>query len=260
MVGENQNITHSTLGVETTPWSLPPFIAELMVVNLETSRFRMGQGYYSGGSDHYIFDDSTVQVPFASLTQWPDRFYHSSEDTVDKSDVASFRWIGEAVIKTIYELNFGIPEETFRKVKALLISNYMIDVKNVSLADNWLSYRLYKSFELLSEFGDAKSEMQFLSSKFDKAKLPQKRHVKNFLGPLGDTWEIEADEDWQRQATKRIPSFGDFLYELLNFLEVGYSIEDATALSLAEFGVEDGLESEVDYYIRRLKGQGLINL
>lgn len=260
MVGENQDITHSTLGVETTPWSLPSFIAELVLANLETSRFRMKQGYYSGGSDHYIFDDSTVQVPFASLTQWPDRFYHSSEDTVDKSDVASFRWIGEAVIKTIYELNFGIPEEAFRKVKALLISNYMIDVKNVPLVDNWLTYRLCKSFELLSEFGDAKSEMQFLSSKFDKAKLPQKRHVKNFLGPLGDAWESEADEDWQRQVSRRISSFSDFLYELLNFLEVGYSVEDATTIARAEFGIKGDLESEVHYYIRRLKEQGLINL
>jgi len=150
-------------------------IAELVAVNLETSRFRMQQGYYTGGSDHYIFDDSTVQVPFASLTQWPDRFYHSSEDTVDKSHVASFSWIGEAILKTIYELNFGMPEETFRKVKALLISNYMRDIKNVPLVDNWLSYRLYKSFELLSEFGNTKSEMQFLSSKFDKAKFPQRK-------------------------------------------------------------------------------------
>ena len=260
MVGENQDITHSTLGVETTPWSLPSFIAELVAVNLETSRFRMQQGYYTGGSDHYIFDDSTVQVPFASLTQWPDRFYHSSEDTVDKSHVASFSWIGEAILKTIYELNFGMPEETFRKVKALLISNYMRDIKNVPLVDNWLSYRLYKSFELLSEFGNTKSEMQFLSSKFDKAKFPQRKNVKNFLGPLGDAWEKETDEDWQRQITRRIPSFGDFLYELLNFLEVGYSIEDSMTIARAEFGIKGNLESEVDYYIRRLKDQGLINL
>jgi len=115
-------------------------------------------------------------------------------------------------------------------------------------------------FEFLSEFGDAKSEMQFLSSKFDKAKLPQKRHVKKFLGPLGDAWESEADEDWQRQVSRRISSFSDLLYELLNFLEVGYSIEDATALSRAEFGIEDDLENEVNYYIGRLKEQVLINL
>jgi len=70
----------------------------------------------------------------------------------------------------------------------------------------------------------------------------------------------ETDEDWQRQITRRIPSFGDFLYELLNFLEVGYSVEDATIIAKAEFGIKDDLVSEVDYYIRRLKDQGLINL
>jgi len=63
MVGSRIRISLIQLWCRTTPWSLPSFIAELVAVNLETSRFRMQQGYYTGGSDHYIFDDSTVQVP-----------------------------------------------------------------------------------------------------------------------------------------------------------------------------------------------------
>ncbi len=259
MVGENQTLTHSTLDVVTTPWSLPSFIAELVSANLETLRFRMQQGHYTGGSDHYIFDDSTVMIPFVSLTQWPDKFYHSSEDTPDKSDVESFRWIGEAVLKTIYQINFGIPEETFNKVKAILISNFMKDVKKDPLIVNWLGYRCYKSLELLSDFGDTKSEMQFILPKFDSGVLPQKRHVKNFTGPLGDIWTSE-EEDWQRELEKKIPSIRDFLYELLNFLEVGYTLSESATIAKKEFGIKEDISKEVDYFIQRLKDQGLITL
>lgn len=38
---------------------------------------------FSAGSDHYILSDPTVGIPTPMVIQWPDRFYHTSEDTPD---------------------------------------------------------------------------------------------------------------------------------------------------------------------------------
>lgn len=41
---------------------------------------------FSGGSDHVVFSDPLVGVPMVMLGQWPDKFYHTSADTVDHID------------------------------------------------------------------------------------------------------------------------------------------------------------------------------
>jgi aminopeptidase YwaD len=40
----------------------------------------------SGGSDHEVFNDWGVQVPGVLMIDWPDPFYHTSQDRVDKCD------------------------------------------------------------------------------------------------------------------------------------------------------------------------------
>jgi aminopeptidase YwaD len=40
----------------------------------------------SGGSDHDVFNDWGIQVPGVLMITWPDPFYHTSQDRVDKCD------------------------------------------------------------------------------------------------------------------------------------------------------------------------------
>lgn len=40
----------------------------------------------SGGSDHEVFNDWGVQVPGVLMITWPDPFYHTTQDRVDKCD------------------------------------------------------------------------------------------------------------------------------------------------------------------------------
>jgi hypothetical protein len=49
----------------------------------------MGEVPYSGGSDHAYLLDPAAGIPCPMLIQWPDRYYHSSSDTPDKSDPKS---------------------------------------------------------------------------------------------------------------------------------------------------------------------------
>ena len=43
---------------------------------------------YAGGSDQFILDDPTVNIPTPMLGQWPDIAYHTAADTVDCVDPA----------------------------------------------------------------------------------------------------------------------------------------------------------------------------
>jgi hypothetical protein len=98
MVGQNQDMTGATLCVESPPMSAPSFTPYLLeeIVGRAFSQgsnpgdtsslasIRTKATPFSGGSDHFILSDPTVGVPTPMLIQWPDKFYHTSGDTVDR--------------------------------------------------------------------------------------------------------------------------------------------------------------------------------
>lgn len=100
MVGENQELCGSSLLVERPPRALGSFAGDVAALILESmtqevpnlaktdahALFRHSVTPFSGGSDHYILSDPTVGVPCPMLIQWPDKYYHTSEDTLDKVD------------------------------------------------------------------------------------------------------------------------------------------------------------------------------
>jgi len=100
MVGQNQDVCRSVFIVERTPEALPSFAATLLERLREEwlggaqnpgdssscALFRHTVTPFSGGSDHYILSDPSVGVPTPMLIQWPDRYWHTSEDTLDKVD------------------------------------------------------------------------------------------------------------------------------------------------------------------------------
>jgi len=102
MVGENQELCGSSFLVEKPPLSLGSFAGDLAGLILEslaadagnlggTSKyglFRHSVTPFSGGSDHWILSDPAVGIPCPMLIQWPDKFYHTSQDTLDKVDPA----------------------------------------------------------------------------------------------------------------------------------------------------------------------------
>ncbi|MEW6308571.1 MAG: DUF4910 domain-containing protein [Bacillota bacterium] len=102
MVGQCQARCGSVLTAEYPPRALPSFTGPLLDSILRSAApsapnwahtglnpsVKLGTTPFSGGSDHWLFSDPTVGVPMPMLIQWPDRYYHSSEDTIDKVDPA----------------------------------------------------------------------------------------------------------------------------------------------------------------------------
>ncbi len=105
MVGEKQDVCGGPLIVEKTPEATPSFVNALMEAiynevkaeagNLGGSAryalFKHAVTPFSGGSDHYIYSDPTVGVPSPMIIQWPDKFWHTSYDTLDKVDPEMLR-------------------------------------------------------------------------------------------------------------------------------------------------------------------------
>jgi len=77
---------------------------------------------YSGGSDHVVFVGSGLGIPAVMMIVWPDQWYHTNRDTVDKSDPTQFKrvvFIGAAAAITMAgagpaEVERMIPEVAMR--------------------------------------------------------------------------------------------------------------------------------------------------
>jgi hypothetical protein len=109
MVGENQDLCKSPLLLERTPDAMPSFINDLAEIIFEELTYEIGNlagtskyasfkhavTPFSGGSDHYVLSDPSVDIPCPMIIHWPDLFYHSSLDTPEKLDPVELERVGK---------------------------------------------------------------------------------------------------------------------------------------------------------------------
>lgn len=115
MVGGSEDRAGSTIMLVRTPLSRFSAISGLLEYFIELSnesgksfsgsplpRLKFKSYAYEMGSDHDVFN--FFGVPAVMPITWPDRFYHSSEDTVEKVSKESLEVIGRAVLATLLAL------------------------------------------------------------------------------------------------------------------------------------------------------------
>jgi hypothetical protein len=98
MVGGDLEKTRSFFVVVQTPWSRPSFVNDLCSAVVEDvarmdvwspngsrTPFSFRIGPYSGGSDHWMFNDAAVGVPMPMFIQ-PDFHHHTVQDVPDNVD------------------------------------------------------------------------------------------------------------------------------------------------------------------------------
>jgi len=78
---------------------------------------------YSGGSDHVIFNESGG-IPAVMLIVWPDMWYHTSGDTVDKSDSTQFKRVVVIGAASAIVLAGGGPAEVERVILEVAMRSY----------------------------------------------------------------------------------------------------------------------------------------
>jgi len=127
MVGQDQELCKSTLRLDRTPDSLPSYLNDFILSLIEesvkefdaetpfgsASTFRYTTGPFSSGSDHAEFNNSTVRVPCVMLLQWPDMYYHTSMDTIDKVSADSLKRVGWVTTVAVLTLANATAEDAF---------------------------------------------------------------------------------------------------------------------------------------------------
>jgi len=116
MVGGSQEKTKAIFHVTRTPASLPSFVNDVAQVFGEYVRDLSSQFAYTGdpqfaihsaqgskdalhleisefteGSDHEIYDEGSYRIPAIYLNDWPDRYIHTNEDSIDKIDATKLK-------------------------------------------------------------------------------------------------------------------------------------------------------------------------
>ena len=101
MVGARQDATAGPVVVFRTPEASASLIGDLACLAIDEAASdhpalfsdveTLGMHQYAvrrfcAGSDHQIFSDPLIGVPCLSFTQWPDLYYHTSGDTVERID------------------------------------------------------------------------------------------------------------------------------------------------------------------------------
>ncbi|HNS52731.1 MAG TPA: DUF4910 domain-containing protein [Anaerolineae bacterium] len=206
MVGEDQGQTGSSWLIERPPEAAASFAPELLSFLREAmpglkgmsdvspshtgagefALYRHAETAFSGGSDHYILSDPSVGIPSPMLIQWPDRFYHTSADTPDRTDPRSLArsgalaaayayWVASAGVEEAAELGL----EMVARFKGALAQTAQAAVSEAMLAedsdalssvlvllDRRLAYRLdrqkaaLRTLERLAPLGSLLLEME----------------------------------------------------------------------------------------------------
>jgi len=72
--------------------------------------FRYLMQRFSGGSDHGMFIESDENIPALSFMVWPDKWYHTDQDTPDKSDPTQLKRVAFIGACTAYAVTSGSPD------------------------------------------------------------------------------------------------------------------------------------------------------
>jgi hypothetical protein len=100
MVGGGQWGGYGPITLTDLPRTTPSFVGDLAAFIMEkafgeapahgdtkkVSMFNWALCPFAGGSDHWVLSDPHVGIPTLMLGQWPDKYYHTSSDTVDRID------------------------------------------------------------------------------------------------------------------------------------------------------------------------------
>jgi len=116
MIGEDLHKTGGTFNIVATPDSLPSYLNDVVVnfaravdalslrsMNGTDHPFVWSREPFSGGSDHYLFNDGALKVPSVMFNHG-DTFHHTSLDTPDKVDPSELRRVSAIALGSVYYL------------------------------------------------------------------------------------------------------------------------------------------------------------
>jgi hypothetical protein len=124
MVGEDVHKTFSIMTLIRPPYSNPSYIGDLVermidIIDNRSPYPSLGEGSrlhfrvlpFKGGSDHLLLSDPTIGVSCVNLGHDGDVFHHTSQDDLDKIDVAELKKLGIIALGAVlFTVNAGEAE------------------------------------------------------------------------------------------------------------------------------------------------------
>ncbi len=240
MVGQNQEICKSTLNLDKTPDSNPSFLNDYIFNLLERSvgefdhktafgpgsTFRYTITPFSGGSDHAEFNDSTFNVPCVMLLQWPDLYYHSSMDSIDKVSEDSLKRVGWIATVAVLTLASATSED------AIIMANLtrMGGLTRIQEAVKKAIADLHKtSNEAPKELAKKLSEIAFsLKNKIEHIMWREKQAIKS-VKRIGSTVELniitQYAKDIEQKCQLELKRFNEILTYMVKAAGITFPIQ-----------------------------------
>jgi hypothetical protein len=186
MVGEDQTICGSTLLVGSTHGVQQHYSGHLLERSFrwvdaqktparlrKDTLFRWRTEHYFGGTDHMPFVDPTFGIPGMYIGNLPDHFWHTDQDTLDKTDPNTLERVGTASLAFAYDLlNMTAGER-----EEILAESYLEAVSRLSAQGREL---VEKTYDFVPEKGKGLAPWQ----KFHR------EHLKR-MGKLDYELEVE---------------------------------------------------------------------
>ncbi|MFW6301323.1 MAG: DUF4910 domain-containing protein [Bacillota bacterium] len=260
MVGADQAQTGSTMNIFSTPWSVPSFLSELMAERLASPDFRWKQNSYAGGTDHFILANPQVGIPAISLTQQPDRYYHTNQDTADKCSIKTLDWVGKSVLNLIYDL-IEPEQKVISATAGRILNNYYKDLGQTEneLTKKYLNYLTYQKLIKLKEYGEIGPAENWLKDQLGDFQLPEFRaDFRKISGPIANSHLDIEDNIELINWRDKFDNWGVFQDELINFLELGFNKNQAILLAGEEFNLPEDIAEYAEQFLNKAISNNLI--
>jgi aminopeptidase YwaD len=216
MVGENQTLCGGPLIMERTPEASASYVNTLLEaiydeVKKEAKNLSGSASYplfkhvvtpYSGGSDHGLYSDPFVGIPCPMIIQWPDKFYHTSFDTLDKVDPEMLRKV--ALITATYAYYIAnaskkdalwLASETANREKIRLLQKIQVEVNKAIEGDEASVARIIDKLKKLTEYWAGRATAAVKSV---KTIAPNDKDVERLCEQYAAEIEEISKKEWKK--------------------------------------------------------------
>ena len=152
-----------------------------------------------GSSDHEVFNDWGIQVPGVIMITWPDMYYHTSEDRVDKLDATQLKRATVLAAATAYTIAIA-GEEGALRIGAEILSN----------SNKRLGFYQIKYIDMIAKAQD-------VDAAYREAVFALEGHAKNEKNTLASIQELTPENK-----------------KISEFITKGYGAIDKTTANIIE--------------------------
>ncbi len=227
MIGEDLHLTGGTFNITRTPDSMPSYLDDVVVnftrlverlnlrsVNGSHHPFAYRIRPFSGGSDHYIFNDGALKVPSVMFGHG-DIFHHTSLDTPDKVDSSELRRVSFIALGASYYMASASDGEAIEMASLVArqglsrqSEDYYDSLALLRKAENpQKAHQGYKHIMNVLEHSVRREMDSVLSASVFTADPGVKREIETYLGSLEKMNEAFRD-DLESRYKKLCEGFG----------------------------------------------------